>query len=110
MREIDRHQDLAQFELRRSSGLPKARLIFCPTQNQDRTGRVADDSFRRAPKDKMPQTAVPARRQDDQIRPERLSQAADLLGRSPGENMAIIRPELEIVTTLHFGQSVLHER
>jgi hypothetical protein len=27
----------------------------------------------------------------------------------PGEDMAIIRPELEIVAALHFGQSLLHK-
>ena len=57
----------------------------------------------------MLESTVTPRRQDDQVRFDLPGQLADLFEGAAGQNVAIVRPKLNVVPPLDFTQSILHE-
>ena len=80
------------------------RFLFSFPRNKYRARRVANDSFRRAPEQKMLESAVSSRRKRNQIRIDLAGQMDDLLERASTAGVAILRTKSRYVFAMNTGQ------
>ena len=84
--------------------LARFRFLFSFPCNKNRARCAADDSFRRAPEQKMLQAAMSSRRKGDQIGINLAGQTDNLLVRSATANVAILRTKCRHVFSMNTSQ------
>ena len=80
------------------------RFLFSFSCNKNRARCAADHSFGRAPEQKMLQSAMSARRKDDQIGINLAGQTDNLLVWSPATYEAILRTKCRHMFAMNTGQ------